>query len=52
MIECRGVSFCYDGAALALDGIDLNIEEGEFFCILGGNGSGKSTFAKHLNALL
>ena len=52
MIECRGVSFSYDGAAPALDGIDLNIEDGEFFCILGGNGSGKSTFAKHLNALL
>ena len=52
MIECRGVSFSYDGAASALDGIDLNIEDGEFFCILGGNGSGKSTFAKHLNALL
>ena len=52
MIECRGVSFRYDGAASALDGIDLNIEDGEFFCILGGNGSGKSTFAKHLNALL
>lgn len=52
MIECRGVSFSYDGAAPALDSIDLNIEDGEFFCILGGNGSGKSTFAKHLNALL
>lgn len=52
MIECRGVSFSYDGAAPALDGINLNIEDGEFFCILGGNGSGKSTFAKHLNALL
>ncbi len=52
MIECRDVSFSYDGAAQALDGIDLNIEDGEFFCILGGNGSGKSTFAKHLNALL
>lgn len=52
MIECRGVSFSYDGAVLALDGIDLNIVDGEFFCILGGNGSGKSTFAKHLNALL
>ena len=52
MIECRGVSFSYDGATPALDGIDLNIENGEFFCILGGNGSGKSTFAKHLNALL
>lgn len=52
MIECRGVSFSYDGATPALDGIDLNVEDGEFFCILGGNGSGKSTFAKHLNALL
>ncbi len=52
MIGCRGVFFSYDGAAQALDGIDLNIEDGEFFCILGGNGSGKSTFAKHLNALL
>ena len=50
MIECRGVSFSYDGAVPALDGVDLNIEDGEFFCILGG--SGKSTFAKHLNALL
>lgn len=52
MIECRGVSFSYDGAAQALDGIDLSIKDGEFFCILGGNGSGKSTLAKHLNALL
>lgn len=52
MIECRGISFSYDGATKALDGIDLTIEDGEFFCILGGNGSGKSTFAKHLNALL
>ena len=52
MIECRGISFSYDGTAKALDGIDLNIADGEFFCILGGNGSGKSTFAKHLNALL
>ena len=52
MIECRGVSFSYDGAVPALDGVDLSIKDGEFFCILGGNGSGKSTFAKHLNALL
>lgn len=36
----------------ALDGISLSIKEGEFICILGRNGSGKSTFAKCLNALI
>ncbi len=36
----------------ALDGIDLEIAPGDFIAILGHNGSGKSTFAKHINALL
>ena len=36
----------------AISGVDLEIEEGQFICILGRNGSGKSTFARHLNALL
>ena len=36
----------------AIDGITLSVEEGEFICILGRNGSGKSTFAKCLNALI
>lgn len=36
----------------ALDGIDMDISPGEFVAILGYNGSGKSTFAKHLNVLL
>ncbi len=40
------------GTVRAIDGIDLNIEPGQFIAILGHNGSGKSTLAKHLNALL
>lgn len=36
----------------ALDGVDMEIEKGEFVAILGTNGSGKSTLAKHINALL
>ena len=36
----------------AIEDVDLEIEEGQFICILGRNGSGKSTFARHLNALL
>ena len=35
-----------------LKGIDLEIKQGSFTVILGHNGSGKSTFAKHINALL
>lgn len=36
----------------AVDGVDIDIKEGQFIAILGHNGSGKSTFAKHINALL
>ena len=37
---------------VALDHVNLNVEPGQFISILGHNGSGKSTFAKHINALL
>ena len=36
----------------ALKEVSLEVKQGQFLCILGRNGSGKSTFAKHLNALL
>ena len=36
----------------ALDDINIEIKAGDFVAVLGKNGSGKSTFSKHLNALL
>lgn len=36
----------------ALDGVSLEIPDGQFLTIIGANGSGKSTLARHLNALL
>ena len=36
----------------AIDGVDLDIKKGSFVAVLGHNGSGKSTFAKHINGLL
>ena len=37
---------------VAIDEVSLEVEPGQFIGVLGHNGSGKSTFAKHLNALL
>ncbi|MBR6683136.1 MAG: energy-coupling factor transporter ATPase [Firmicutes bacterium] len=39
-------------AMYALQGVDISVQKGEFVVILGHNGSGKSTFARHINALL
>ncbi len=40
------------GRVRAVDGVDMEVERGQFISILGSNGSGKSTFAAHLNAIL
>lgn len=37
---------------IAINNLSLSINEGDFVCILGRNGSGKSTFAKTLNCLI
>ncbi len=41
-----------EGITKAVDEVSLDIEQGQFIAILGHNGSGKSTFAKHINAIL
>lgn len=59
MINCTNVSFKYikneDGTIkekYALKDVNLKVKKGEFLVVLGHNGSGKSTIAKHMNALL
>ena len=53
IIRTETLTFRYDEeGALALDGVDIAIEEGSFTAILGHNGSRKSTLAKHMNAIL
>ena len=41
-----------EGITTAVDDVSISINQGDFIAILGHNGSGKSTFAKHINALL
>ncbi|MGF7010888.1 energy-coupling factor transport system ATP-binding protein [Lachnospiraceae bacterium PF1-22] len=61
MIRTENLIFDYDkrdeegnkiGSFRALDEVNIEVEKGQFIAVLGHNGSGKSTFAKHINALL
>ncbi|MBU5591773.1 energy-coupling factor transporter ATPase [Clostridium sp. MSJ-4] len=57
MIECQNLTYKYingedNSERYAINGVNLEVNRGEFLVILGHNGSGKSTMAKHLNALL
>lgn len=61
MVDAQDLVFEYEirddeghkiGAVRALDHVNIDINKGEFVAVLGHNGSGKSTFAKHLNGIL
>ena len=54
MIKVQDVRFRYDPELpkYAVDGVSLDIRRGEFVAVLGANGCGKSTLAKHFNAIL
>ncbi|MBQ6412302.1 MAG: ATP-binding cassette domain-containing protein, partial [Ruminococcus sp.] len=57
-ISVQNVTFQYDEQGesgknkLVLDDVSFGVKKGEFVAVLGHNGSGKSTIAKHLNAML
>lgn len=55
-IVCKGLNFTYNKkskfASQALRDVNLTIEDGDFFGIIGQTGSGKSTFIQHINGLI
>ncbi len=51
-VSFQSASFTYDGTSFVFRDLSLQVPQGQFLCLLGGNGSGKSTTAKCVNALL
>lgn len=52
MLKIEGLKVVYDKKVLALENINLNVEDGEFVGIIGSSGSGKSTLIKCINLLV
>ena len=54
MLRAQDVWFRYDTEqpAWAVGGVSMEVKKGEFVAVLGANGCGKSTLAKHFNAIL
>lgn len=61
IVEAKNLTFEYirrdeegnvEGITTAVDNVNIDIKAGDFVAVLGHNGSGKSTFAKHLNAIV
>ena len=52
IVEIKGLKFDYPDGTTALNGIDLDIFEGENVGLVGPNGAGKSTLLLHLNGIL
>ena len=61
IVEINSLTFDYirrdeegnvEGITTAVDDLTLSVKPGEFIAVLGHNGSGKSTMARHINAML
>ena len=54
ILHAQDVTFRYDSESdrFALNDVSLKVRRGEFVAVLGANGCGKSTLAKHFNAIL